>query len=330
VAVSSAAPSIAPAPPAANAGSGGLFGEIPEIVERTEPSVVAIFVQLGNGTGAEGSGVIWSADGVIVTNFHVVDGAQDVQVAFPDGVREQATVVAADPRTDLAVIRVQRDDLPAATFAEALPKVGALALAIGSPIGFEDTVTQGIVSGLHRNIPGSASQTFSLVDLIQTDAAISPGNSGGALVGADATIIGINVAYIPPNPAQGRGAVSIGFAIPAPTVTNVVQQLLAKGKVAHPYIGIQMGSLTPRIAQVYGYGDREGVVVLDVTPGSPAAEAGITPGDLIVKVDDHQTPTVEDLLGTLRGDQPGDSVQLSLVRGGKEREVTITLGELPS
>jgi S1-C subfamily serine protease len=113
-------------------------------------------------------------------------------------------------------------------------------------------------------------------------------------------------------------------------VTNVVQQLLAKGKVAHPFIGIQMGSLTPRIAQVYGYGDREGVVVLDVTPGSPAAEAGITPGDLIVKVDDDQTPTVEDLLGTLRGYQPGDSVQLSLVRGGKEREVTVTLGELPS
>jgi S1-C subfamily serine protease len=261
VAVSSAAPSLAPAPPVANGGSGGLFGEIPQIVERTEPSVVAIFVQLGNGTGAE---------------------------------------------------------------------VGALALAIGSPIGFEDTVTQGIVSGLHRNIPGSASQTFSLVDLIQTDAAISPGNSGGALVGADATIIGINVAYIPPNPPQGRGAVSIGFAIPAPTVTNVVQQLLAKGKVAHPYIGIQMGSLTPRIAQVYGYGDREGVVVLDVTPGSPAAEAGIAPGDLIVKVGDRQTPTVEDLLGTLRGYQPGDSVQLSLVRGGKEREVSITLGELPS
>jgi S1-C subfamily serine protease len=308
----------------------GLFATIPDIVERAEPSVVAIFVDLGQGTGAEGSGVIWSADGVIVTNNHVVEGAQGIKVGFPDGKRVTASVIATDPRTDLAVIRVPRTGLPAATFDEELPLVGALALAIGSPIGFEDTVTQGIVSGLHRNIPGSASESHALVDLIQTDAAISPGNSGGALVGSDAHVIGINVAYIPPNPPSGRGAVSIGFAIPAPTVTGVVEQLLANGRVAHPYLGVQLGRLTPRLAQVYGYGDRQGVVILDVVRGGPAAEAGIRPGDLVIAVDDEQTPSVEDFLGALRGRQPGDSVELRLVRAGDEQTVTVTLAELPS
>src|SRR3954471_17046003 len=191
---------------------------IPDLVDRVRPSVVAILRR----DGAQGSGVIARADGVIITNDHVVEGVQTVTVVYADGRRDQAGVKATDPRSDLAVIHVDRSGLPAATFRDDEPRVGELALAIGNPLGFAESVTAGIVSGLGRSIPGSASTSPALIDLIQTDAAISPGNSGGGLVSGDGQFIGINVAYIPPS----GGAVSIGFAIPSPTVTDVVDQLL--------------------------------------------------------------------------------------------------------
>src|SRR6266568_1347840 len=167
----------------------GAFGQIPTVVTKTQTSVVTIITSKGLG-----SGVVWSADGVIVTNEHVISGSKRVEVAFADGRRVGGTVRAADAVTDLAVVQVARKGLPPATFQRQLPRVGDLAVAIGSPLGFENTVTAGIISGLHREIPGSAQQTQSLVDLVQTDAPISPGNSGGALVNARGEVIGINEA----------------------------------------------------------------------------------------------------------------------------------------
>lgn len=319
------APTLAPATPfptpsEGGPGSRGGWDRIPEIVAEVETSVVTVLTDLGLG-----SGVVWDADGVIVTNNHVIAGASAIQIAFRDGERVDATVVAADGRTDLAVLRTSRTDLPAATFSDVLPLVGSLAIAIGSPLGLEETVTAGIISGLHREVPGSATQSSALVDLLQTDAAISPGNSGGALVGADGRVIGINVAYLPP----AGGAVSIGFAIPAPTVIDAVNQLLTTGRVKHAFLGIQPAQLTPQVAQQFGLSRTTGVLVVDLDPDTPAARAGMEPGDVIVGMGDETIETVEDFLGALRRREPGDEVTFRVVRGTEELELQVTLGDLP-
>jgi S1-C subfamily serine protease len=294
---------------------------IPDLVAEVQPSVVSIL----RADGAEGSGVIWDADGVIVTNNHVVSGQSEVAVAFADGQRLQAEVVATDPRTDLAVIIVDRDNLPAATFSDELPRLGDLALALGNPLGFENSVSQGVVSGIHRSIPGSAQVSAALVDLIQTDAAISPGNSGGALVGADGLVMGVNVAYIPP-PA---GAVSIGFAIPATTVASVVPQLLEDGTAEHAYLGVQPATVTPDLVDRFNLGVERGVIVVDATGGGPAAEAGIEPGDVITAIDDQRIASVEDLLGALRAYRPGDEVEVTFERDGEARDITVVVQDAP-
>jgi S1-C subfamily serine protease len=302
---------------------GAGFGDIPAIVAEVQPSVVSIQRDRG-----EGSGVFWSADGVVVTNHHVVQGVDEVVVVLADGTREPGTVIASDPRSDLAIVQVERDEpgnFPAAEFATDLPRVGSLAIAIGNPLGFENTVTAGIVSGQHRAVPGAAQGAPALVDLIQTDAAISPGNSGGALVGGDGRVIGINVAYIPPQ----AGSVSIGFAIPASTVRDVVGQLLEDGIAEHPWLGVEPVQLTPQIAQQFGLSRDTGALVVDVVPGSPAAAAGIEPGDVLVGVGDDRVETVEDLLGALRRHDVGASVAIRLNRGGEEQEVRVTLGAFP-
>lgn len=293
---------------------------IPDIVDRVSPSVVTVITNAGLG-----SGVVWSSDGVVVTDNHVVAGARTLQVAFADGRQVSAKVQAVDPVTDLAVIKVDRTGLPAATFEKGLPRVGETAIALGSPLGFENTVTAGIVSGLQRSIPGSGAQTQSLVDLIQTDAAISPGNSGGALVDGQGQIIGINEAYLPPS----TGAVSIGFAIPAPTVTDIVGQLLKSGTAKHAFFGIQPGELTPEIAQQLGLAQAHGVVVLDVVAGGPADKAAIKPGDVITAVNGTSLDTVEAFLAALRPHKPGDVVTASILRGGKSQDVKVTLTDRP-
>jgi serine protease DegQ len=316
----------APAPvTAAQAAAGGqaaAAGDIPGIVRRVEPSVVTIAHERGTG-----SGVVWSADGVVVTNAHVVEDFQAVEVAFFDGRRADGRVRATDLDTDLAVVEVERDDLRPATFQRALPVVGELAVAMGSPLGFQNTVTSGIISGLHREIPGSAEQGIrSLVDLIQTDAAISPGNSGGALVNGRGQVVGINVAYIPP----GQGAVAIGFAIPAATAVDVVGQLLRNGRATHSYLGIQPDQVTREVAAQLGLDQARGVVVLSVVEGGPAARAGLQPGDVILGMDDAEIATVEDLFAELRQRRPGSQARLTISRDGRQQEVTVTLAERPS
>jgi serine protease DegQ len=304
-------------------GSDSDFGRIPELVRSAGPTVVAVLVSAEQGTG-EGSGVIWGEDGVIVTNNHVVEGAQEITVALATGQQVDAEVVATDPLTDLAVLRVDRDGLPTAEFADGLPQVGELAVAIGNPLSFENTVTAGIVSGLHRAVP-SGGNTPALVDLLQTDAPISPGNSGGALVDADGRVIGINVAYIPP---EAR-AVSIGFAIPSETVVDVVQQLLESGEVRHAFLGVGPAPLTPELADQFGIDAEEGIVVLNVVEGSGAAEAGIQAGDVLLSADGEPLRSVEDLFALLRERDPGDEIELELLRDGERQTVTATLTDRP-
>jgi S1-C subfamily serine protease len=245
-----------------------------------------------------------------------------VDVVLASGRRVEARVEATDTFTDLAVLTVEDEELPPARFAEDLPRVGELAIAIGNPLGFEKTVTAGIVSGLHRTIP-SGGLTQALVDLIQTDAAISPGNSGGALINGRGEVIGINVAYIPPQ----SGSVSLGFAIPAATVTSVVEQLRTAGRARHPFLGVGPGELTPQIAEQLGI-DAEGVLVLEVTEGSGADEAGLEEGDVIVGFDGQPIATVEDLLARIRASEPGETVEIEYLREDEgRRETEARLGE---
>ena len=298
----------------------GLIAQLPGVVQRVEPSVVTIFT--GQGLG---SGVVYDEGGIIVSNAHVVGRSEQVEIAFADGSRTTGMVLATDQITDLAVIQAEREDLPPATFVEQLPQVGELVLAMGSPLGLENTVTAGIVSGLGREIPGSAAQSRALVDLIQTDAAISPGNSGGALVNARGEVVGINEAYIPPQ----AGAVSLGFAIPAGTVVDVVQDLLDDGQATHPYVGVVPGRLTPEIAEALGLDVSRGVLVLDVVEGGPAAEAGAQRGDVIVSFAGEPVESVEDFLGELRGVAPGDQVEIVVNRGGEQVTLNVTIGRFP-
>jgi serine protease DegQ len=304
-------------------GPGGLE-DVPEIVQDVLPSVVAILVETEQGTGG-GSGVIWSEDGTIVTNDHVVATATDVQVVFASGERVDAEVRATDPQTDLAIVQVDRDGLPPATFSDSFPAVGSLAIAMGSPLGFQNTVSAGIISGLHRILPADPGGAALMTDLIQTDAAISPGNSGGALVDGEGEVIGINEAYIPPS----SGAVAIGFAIPAPIVTDTVEELIANGEASHAFLGIQPAPLTPQIAERFNIETETGVVVLDLVAGSAAEAAGLEPGDVIVLIGDREIAQVEDLFAVIQASDPGETVTVTVLRGGDRREFDVTFADRP-
>jgi S1-C subfamily serine protease len=312
--------STAPATTSAAAEAPVLAGGIPHVVNRVESQVVTVLTR-----GGVGSGVIYRSNGIILTNEHVVRGNSSVEIAFADGRRERGHVIAADPDTDLALVRVDRSGLPAASFQTALPPVGALAIVLGSPLGFEKSVTAGIVSGLHRSIPGSARESAALIDLMQTDAPISPGNSGGAVVDGQGRVIGISEAYIPPE----QGAVAIGFAIPAATAVHIADQLLKTGRVEHAFIGIQPAQLTPQLAQELGTRETAGILVYGVTRGGPADQAHIAPGDIIVAIDGTRVNAVEDLFTALRQKRPGETVTLELVRRGKPERVDVRLSNKP-
>jgi serine protease Do len=287
-----------------------------DVVARLAPSVVT--VRTDDGVG---SGVVYQPD-VVITNQHVVADAQAVTVDYADGTSSGGTVLAGDEVTDLAVIRTERGGLPVPEYRTELPRPGDPVLAIGSPLGFEGTVTSGIVSALNRQIPGSATQTSALVNLIQVDAAISPGNSGGALLDAAGRVIGINEAYIPP----AAGAVSLGFAIPAATVVDIADQLLADGTATHPVLGVSVTPLTPEISSALGVEAGTGALVTSVPPDGPAAAAGMQPGDVVVALGDQEVDSVEDLLGALRGTDPGQQTTVTVDRRGERIELPVTIG----
>jgi serine protease Do len=309
----------APAEPTSTAAPEAVPGLVPsaaDVVARVAPSVVT--VRTGEGVG---SGVVYQPD-VVITNEHVVAGASAVTIDYADGTSSGGTVLAADEITDLAVIRTERDGLPVPEYRTELPRPGDPVLAIGSPLGFEGTVSAGIVSALNREIPGSAEQSFALVDLIQVDAAISPGNSGGALLDAAGRVIGINEAYIPP----AAGAVSLGFAIPAATAVNIADQLLADGTATHPVLGVSLARLTPEIGEALGVAAESGALVTRVPQGGPAAAAGVQPGDVVVALGDREVSSIEDVLGALRDTEPGQQTTVTVSREGERLELPVTIG----
>jgi S1-C subfamily serine protease len=308
---------------------------VAQVAAEVEPSVVQVNVsgieRTPFGTQKQegiGSGVIYRSDGYIITNNHVVEGARTVEVAFADGTTEQGEVVGTDQITDLAVIKVNRDGLPAASFSDDKQlAVGQLTVAIGSPSGFQSTVTSGVLSGMGREFPPELTggqQESSLVDLLQTDAPISPGNSGGALADRDGQVIGINVAYLPPNET---GAEGIGFAIPSYTVVSVADQLIKSGEAQHPYLGVAVSDLTPQVSNRFGVSAESGALIAKVEPGGPADGAGIRAGDVVTGLDSTDIRSSGDLLSALRQYQPGDKVELTILRDSQESTFDLRLGE---
>jgi S1-C subfamily serine protease len=298
------------------------FAAVPSVATKLQPSVVTIELS----DGSLGSGVVWSSDGLIVTDAHVVGTNTTVQVDFADGKQVQGTVKATDQVTDLAVVQADRTGVTPAKFVTTLPQLGDLAVVIGSPLGFTNSVTAGVISGEGRQIPGSATQTQSLVNLIQTDAAVSPGNSGGALANGAAGVTGIVEAYIPPT----EGAVSLGFAIPSATVVDTVKQLIATGKATHAYLGVVSTAITPEIQQQLGLSTTKGIALQEVANNSPAANAGLQTGDVITSIDGQAITSPEDLLTLLRKHQPGDKITITYVRNGQQHTTTATLTDRPA
>ena len=269
----------------------------------------------------QGSGFFISADGYAVTNNHVVDKAENVQVTTDDGKIYEAKVIGTDPRSDLALIKVEgRSDFPFVKFAEGNPRIGDWVLAVGNPFGLGGTVTAGIVSARGRDIGNGPYDDF-----IQIDAPVNKGNSGGPTFDVDGNVIGVNTAIFSPS----GGSVGIAFAIPADTVKKVVAQLKDKGTVTRGWIGVQIQSVTPEIADSLGLKSVQGALVAEPQSGGPAAKAGIEAGDVITSVNGAPLKDARELARQIGGLPPGTSVKLSLLHKGAEKTVTLTLGQLP-
>jgi Do/DeqQ family serine protease len=270
-----------------------------------------------------GSGVIVGADGVILTNNHVVEAAAEVKVSLQDGRELEARVLGTDPRTDLAVLKVADGALPRAAFGNVDDlQVGDVVFAIGNPFGLGGTVTMGIVSALGRGRLGITD----VEDFIQTDAAINPGNSGGALINARGELIGINTAIF----SQSGGSNGIGFAIPVDMARAVLDSILEHGRVVRGYAGLYMQEVTPEIAHAFGLDAVAGVLVADADPNGPAARAGLRRGDILVSAAGRPIESLDDLRNRLARLKPGDRVPLQVVREGRRLDLTLTLGDPPA
>jgi len=266
-----------------------------------------------------GSGVIVSADGYVLTNNHVVNGADVIKITLADGRELTAKVVGTDPQSDLAVVKVDAKDLPAITFSDSDKlEVGDRVLAIGNPFGIGQTVTSGMVSGL-----GRATMGLDYEDFIQTDAAINPGNSGGALVDVQGRLVGINTAIL----SRSGGFQGIGFAIPSNQARNVMEQLVKGGKVVRGFLGVTMQDLTPELVEAFKLKAREGALVSDVVPGSPAAKAGFKSGDVLMEFNGKKITDGRHLKLTVAALTPGAEVPVVVLRDGKTTELKVKVGE---
>ena len=342
VAVVQQAPTTGPLPTAVQMGS------YHEAVQRAAPSVVNIFTskeirsprhpllndpifrrffgeQLpdeAQRASSLGSGVIVSASGFVLTNHHVVEAADEIEVALADGKKLLAKVVGNDPETDLAVLRVNADNLPAITFgsSDAL-KVGDVVLAIGNPFGVGQTVTAGIVSALGRT--GLGINTFE--NFIQTDPAINPGNSGGALIDAGGNLVGINTAIF----SRSGGSMGIGFAIPVSTAKMVVEQIVKSGGVTRGWIGVEVQEITPALADSFKLGGQRGALIAGVLRGGPADKAGIKPGDVLTEVEGKPVADPTAMLNLIAALAPGSSAKMKLKRQGQDVDATISVGRRP-
>ena len=320
-------------------GPGQLFAHEEAFInlyEQVSPAVVHIGVDDG-----QGSGFVFDADGFIVTNNHVVTGARNIVVSFADGTDLDATLVGADPGSDLAVLKVdvKPGELKALALADSDNlRVGQLVLAIGSPFGLANTLTTGIISGLDRLFPGAQAPSggsYNIPDIIQTDAAINPGNSGGPLLDTRGYVIGVNTAIESPV----RGSSGVGFAVPSNVVAVVVPQLMGGGKVSHPWLGVSGTELNASLAESLNLDrDQRGIVLAEVIEGGPAHVAGIIAGspdtglggDVIVGINEQEVREFDDLLGYIVGKTAvGQTVDLLILRDGEEITVPVTLGERP-
>jgi serine protease Do len=266
-----------------------------------------------------GSGVIVSTDGYVLTNNHVVNGADVIKITLADGRELTAKVVGTDPQSDIAVVKVDAKDLPAITFSDSDKlEVGDRVLAIGNPFGIGQTVTSGMVSGL-----GRATMGLDYEDFIQTDAAINPGNSGGALVDVQGRLVGVNTAIL----SRSGGFQGIGFAIPSNLARNVMEQLVKSGKVVRGYLGVTMQDLTPELVDAFNLKAREGALVSDVMPGSPAAKAGFKSGDVLTEFDGKKILDGRHLKLTVANVAPGTEVPVTVLRDNKTTELKVKIGE---
>ena len=281
----------------------------------------------GGGNGApvvqgQGSGFIIDAEGHVVTNNHVIDGADEITVILSDGKRYAAKLRGRDPKTDLALLKIEaEDDLPHVAFGNSdAARVGDWVIAVGNPFGLGGTVSAGIVSARGRDI-----QSASVVDFLQVDAAINRGNSGGPLLDTEGRVVGINTAIYSPN----GGSVGIGFAIPANVAKPVIDELRKTGEVARGWLGVQIQALTPEIAESLNLGKQAGALVAKVVPESPAAKAGLRQGDVILGVDGKDLAAFKDLPRRIAALKPGAAARLTVWRQGRTRELRARIAPLP-
>jgi serine protease DegQ len=271
-----------------------------------------------------GSGVIVSPQGIILTNHHVIEGADEIEVAFADGRKRNAKLIGSDPETDIAVLKIDATDLPAPITLGKMESVhvGDVVLAIGNPFGVGQTVTSGIVSALGRNQLGI--NTFE--NFIQTDAAINPGNSGGALVDTKGNLIGINTAIY----SRSGGNMGIGFAIPINTAKQVMESILTNGSVTRGWIGVEPQNLSKELAESLNLPkDTSGVLISGVLEGGPADKAGMKPGDVLTQVNDQAVNDVVTLLNRIAQTGPGDEAKINLLRKGKPMTLKVQVGKRP-
>ena len=338
-----AATAALPAAPAASSSSTSdarrLGDAFAEVAASVSPSVVSIriarpnqmpAVPFGFGFGMQpgqtpplqrgmGSGFILDAQGHLLTNAHVVDGATEMRVHLKDGREVDAQVVGVDPAADLAVVQIHAEGLvPARLGSSAQMRVGDWVVAIGSPFGLETTVTAGVLSATGRAGLGMNP----IEDYLQTDASINPGNSGGPLVNLDGEVIGINTMIV----GQGTG---IGFAIPADLARNAADQLIATGRVERAWIGVGVQDLSPALARSFGVSPNDGAVVSQVVPGSPAERAGLQVGDVVLEVAGHPIHASQDVVHAVLAGRPGSALQVRVRRSGRELSQSVTLGVRP-
>jgi S1-C subfamily serine protease len=290
--------------------------DVSALYERVSPGVVSVETRSGTGA-ATGSGFVLDGDGYILTNDHVIDGADSVRVRFRDGGPISARVVNADPSTDLALLKIASGDrklTPLALGSSSALKVGQPAIAIGNPYGLQGTLTTGVVSALGRSI--TAPNNFPIDNVVQTDAAINPGNSGGPLLDAGGRVVGVN-AQIATNTGSNDG---VGFAIPIDTAKRVLPQLKAGHAIKRPYLGVSTGDADTGT----------GAVVGGIVAGGPADHAGLRTGDRIVAIGDRTISTSTDVVSAVSARRPGEKVAVRVRRGGSERTLTVKLGTRPA
>jgi S1-C subfamily serine protease len=285
------------------------------------PSVVSVQPISGSGLG---SGVIVTENGYVVTNSHVVQGGDRVRITLATGRKLTGEVLGDDPTVDIAIVKLAESNLPAAPLGDSdRLEVGQGVIAIGNPLGFERTVTSGIVSATNRNLSGRGAV---LDNLIQTDASINPGNSGGPLVDLAGRVIGINTAVVSP----GYGGGGLGFAVPINTAKEVLEDITRHGRVVRPWLGLSYVPITPELAREYRLPVRQGVIVVEVVRGGPADRAGLRPEEIIVGINGSNVTDAGALRSVLREKEPGDRLAMQVVGPGGKRSITVTLGEAPS